>query len=1044
MPYVCRSCLLRLGQPWHLAYPTRPLRPSRPSPSPLLRLYRLPYQPGRHGAAFSTGRGGARAAPSPQQDGEGSASMMYDGALDDPFAPPAQQLPVHDPFDFGDDSAPDLDVESPQSLGYNYEKVAVDGPAALTARFAADDKRVQFIREVQRIPKNSWHMATILRRFAETEQFQEERLAQITKRGGRVAVLGYRAWKQVIKQLPGEPITDYTSLPPVIQTQIQWLQECNNADDVMAGIGRFRGLFGSHRYQRDLQLITVALRYVPDKLHPLFTAILRNWDPPAMQEFYVFEDVVGMLALRLEGMEESERGAYAEDVAALVLHIVENARRHYVQMPQAALFRILRALPSTSVAEWYQRLCAAECNIHMFTHLHFAARMARFPTTKELSAQVLRNLKDAGMLSINSPVAASVCTSILSFTKDDMVALDGAAATPADLFSSLHGIGLVPNVITYSAIMRGLCLKGDLRTALDVFEVMQSHGVAPDAFAFSILLHGCKMANDFEAFTSIALQAYAANVRDPVVWNDVLHAVYLACLRERKDRRGPRRTALFALNSIYTRIFDPGPIRPFVTKRLIEIGDFSTLQSWFPDTMRRLAAEIPPIPPQEVVQPGSDTVAIMILGLIRYLPLPYDVVMFYTQFRQMLAEGHPVAERMVREKGTFVHDIVLRNLFKWKGTMRIALDIIGDMMRDVGHTSTSSNETGHHHKDGDKIQPTEHQEIPPQDNTTTSTAEAHHDRPPKPDNPHHANEHEHNHHPAARQPIRHPAPSVYTWSILIQGFMRHNQPRQAERVLSLMQEHGVKPNIVTWNILAAGYARLQKVSAAVNAMRRLEAAGFKADDATLRAFSYLHDKAKAVRMMEDMVEANKQRKLEEEARAQRRHQLHEEDEWLGDGEEEGVDMEHADVDGEGAYYDSTQEGVDHHYHHQHPQQRHEHEPYQPHNQDQEQEQDHEQQQQHEQEEDDDDEANMEKEEEALDYETARHLFRLDPGTVSRKKSSRILRVVKELERVAPVTPQPEFEQWVRIRREGLSATETTTTTTTTTTPTSARMRTRAQ
>ncbi|KAF3761140.1 hypothetical protein M406DRAFT_268512 [Cryphonectria parasitica EP155] len=703
----------------------------------------------------------------------------------------------------------------------------------------------------------------------------------------------------------------------------------------MDSIPRFQGKNRSLRRRRDSQLISVALRFVPEKLRPLLECVIRTHEPPYTPEFYVVEDVLEILAMRMSVMEPSERPAVAADLALLVTNVLRSSRANTVQINQATIVRILEALPEASIGPWYQQLRDTHCNLHTNTELQFASRLAKSPSTKKLSTQVLLGLTSAGTVDINSPVAASVCTSILTFRKEDLAALDGQSATPADLFGTLHSIGMVPDVVTYSAIMRALCLRGDLKAALDVFEVMKQHGVQPDAVTFSVLIHGCKMCGDFDTLSELTIQACFANIRDPIVWNDVLHALYISCLRARKDRQGPRRTALFALNSIYTRIFDPKPIRPFITKRLVEMGDFATLQSWVPENMTRIAAEVPPLPPQELVQPGSDTLAIMILGLIRSLPMPADVVIFYSHFRQMLAEGHPVAELMVRERGTFVHDVVLRNLIKWRGTLRIALDIIRDMVRDVGQDSTS--EVGH----SDSM------------STTRQTSVLGRRRPP----------------------IRHPAPSVYTWSILMHGFMRHKQPEEAERVISLMREHGVEPNAVTWNTLAAGYAKMEKIPKAVDAMRRLETEGFQADDWTLRAFSYINHKAKAIKLMEATVEANKLKKMALEQQQQQQQQEYDQDmafeeQWPAEQVPDQTQQDDgaADVDAE------TEEW-------QHS---------------------------------DDDE-------EALDEELETRLLQLDPAPVPENVSRKMLLEAQKMENIAPVNQGPQLAEWARIRRDGLSA-----------------------
>lgn len=716
-----------------------------------------------------------------------------------------------------------------------------------TSTFTPLDKRVQFVKEVEDVEEGSWKMARILRRFDDWELFQRERLEKLCSRvGSRSAFAKFAAWKSIASQFQRDPPEKRRPSSAVTRSQVEWLQSCSSVQEMMRQIPRWRGASNSLRRDRDIQLISVAMQFVPEKLRPLLECVIRTVEKSSLPDFYVIEDVVDVLALRLDDTEPDRRPACAADLALLGANILQNSRSGYIQISQASIFRILNALPDAQVAPWYQDLCDVDCHLHRFTQLHFASRLANSPSTKKLSAQILCDLGRAGQLDINDPLAASVCTSILTFKKEDPAALDRTSATPADLFGTLHGIGLNPNVITYSAIIRGLCLKKDIKTALEVFEFMKCHGVDPDEFTFSILINGCKAFRKFDVLADIAIQACFANIRDPVVWNDVLHAVYIACLREPRVKRGSRRTPLFAMNSVYTRLFDPEPIRPFITKALSEIGEFSTAQKWFPDKLHRLYSDMPALPVLEVMQPRSDTVAIMLLGLVRYLPMPYDVVLFYLQFRQMLADGHPIAERMVRERGTFVHDIVLRNLIKWRGTLRVALDIIRDMMKDVegkpdrsvGDSSATS--TGHWDAEGEGDASFVHAE----------------GQPPGEEGPFGNGDSEHR-----REPIRHPAPSVYTWSILLHGFMRHKQPKDAESIIALMREHGVTPNIVTWNTLAAGYAKMQMIPQAVETMRRLEVEGFKADDGTLRAFSYIANKTKAIHLMEVTVEANRLKKM---------------------------------------------------------------------------------------------------------------------------------------------------------------------------------------
>ena len=84
------------------------------------------------------------------------------------------------------------------------------------------------------------------------------------------------------------------------------------------------------------------------------------------------------------------------------------------------------------------------------------------------------------------------------------------------------------------------------------------------------------------------------------------------------------------------------------------------------------------------------------------------------------------------------------------------------------------------------------------------------------------------------------APSVQTWSILASAFFKHNQVRAAEKVLGLMRERGIEPDQVTWNTLVSGYASIQNIEKAVDAITRMEAAGYNLDRRTFRGLSKIY------------------------------------------------------------------------------------------------------------------------------------------------------------------------------------------------------------
>lgn len=869
MQYVCRSCFLRLGQPWRQRASTR----RRPSPSPRL----LPQHTfrGNHVLASHVETSGEENHERRPQQQSSPALTIDDGTLTSADEHKASGHTLHRPHE---DHPLIAKIPKPKSK-----------LTASTSTFTTKDSRVQFVKELDRLDEESWGLAKVLRRFAEWELFQRERLENSTGVRSRIEIFNiYGAWKSLIKDAFATPPSKHNHATMTIPERraLFWILDSNNLEAMMRSYPSFSQKDWKLYMESTRLIISVALRYTsPSRLRMVLECILRNQRKHKLQyyDFFIIEDVLELLATHLRRMKSDgdERLAYAENMADLVVYAMEafgtNVKRGGVLISQATIHPILDALPDDAVEPWYYRLQEARCHLHPFTQLHFASRIAKSsPAGKLSSVQILHGLTRTGLLDINSPVAASVCTSILSFGKIDIARMDDQSATPADLFRHLNDIGMVPNVITYSAIIRGLCLRKDLKTALEVFDIMRHHGVQPDEYTYSILINGCKLCKDFRLLTHFALDVCNQNIRDVVIWNEILHGVYLCCMQTSKDSRGKRRTALRALNEVYSRIFDARLLRPFITGRLAEQDGILVRDQQVPEDIEPLG-EIPPLPPRELLLPGSDTLSIMLLGLVRSFDMPYDVVVFYNNFRQMLRQGHPVAERLVRDRGTYVHDIVLRSLLRFRGTMRVALDIIRDMMWHTGEDANSNpNQAGPMPTAEAPLQTavvadaeapaanTEDDVAYPRDSTsdnTTSdsvlsgessgsftegaTAEAEAQVP-----------HEDGNLAPRAHAVQHPAPSVYTWSILVFGFMRHKLPGEAERTLNLMREHGVQPNVVTYNTLAAGYAKLNKIPQAVRAMQRLEADGFQSDDSTLRAFSYINNKQRAIKLMEAAVEKN--------------------------------------------------------------------------------------------------------------------------------------------------------------------------------------------
>ena len=85
-------------------------------------------------------------------------------------------------------------------------------------------------------------------------------------------------------------------------------------------------------------------------------------------------------------------------------------------------------------------------------------------------------------------------------------------------------------------------------------------------------------------------------------------------------------------------------------------------------------------------------------------------------------------------------------------------------------------------------------------------------------------------------------PTVHSWTILLNGYMRHDQPQAAEKVVDLMYEHGQPPNTHTWNLLIRGYARRQDIEGVASAVKRMKHEGWQHDEYTLGHLTRIWDR----------------------------------------------------------------------------------------------------------------------------------------------------------------------------------------------------------
>jgi len=572
----------------------------------------------------------------------------------------------------------------------------------------------------------------------------------------------------------------------------------------------------------------------PDRAKDVFAA---TFDASVISGYMARDVIHALCRQQSAGLLVRGYTPSAEDIARLLTQVLETSPPGYLRLRQRRIAKLISTLGLDQAASLYHALVAYGHPLHRNTQLHFASSLAKDPAYKSLSVDILRSLLGEGGLDINSPQGASLCTSILSMPEKD-VEDDGEqnlASRTQDLFEQLIQCGLNPNIITYSTIIRNLCLAGELDTAWDVFNILRERKIEPDAHVYSMLLNASKLWRNSSSLRQVMDEVVLDEKvhGNAIIWTDLLHAILLAGLRsgERYGKKRPAPKSTLApsfplMLQAYGKLFSMDALKvllPNVEHQMApsEEEDAIFAASELHSAFIPIIQGLPHLSQTRPIDPPPETLAIMLVGYMRALSQPYEIIAFYERFRNLLAENNHVAAELVQKQGTLVFDIVINSLCAWPGMLRVALDVVYDMLKEATAAAAAAAAAAS------------------AASSTLSTSDR-------------------------DKTIGHLVkPSVYTWSIILHGFMKQGQSKHGETVLLMMRRRDITPNMVTWNTLAAGYARMQDVRGTVTALQRLERAGFVADEYTFKAFGNLHDKDGALEHMEAMI-ARKELKRQQE------------------------------------------------------------------------------------------------------------------------------------------------------------------------------------
>lgn len=580
----------------------------------------------------------------------------------------------------------------------------------------------------------------------------------------------------------------------------------------------------------NVMLSTIQL--CPEKAGQVLEATLHPLPPG-----YAISDVAHfcITTLKLEGIKVArERLSKADEVLELFAKLAEDLPSGHVPFRQHTLGHLARVLPVEQASEMYEILHRVGIKMHHNTQLKFASKLASNYAYKIKAFRILQDIAESGQ-DLNQASIASVITTLLHTrqAEEDWTNSEDRFY-PQRAMEYFLEKGFSPNLVSFTALIESLCVQGDIAEAARLPLLLAENGASLDQRCYTTVFRGAK--NSLKASNiKLALDvARAAKVPHIDVLNNTLHSVFYFAEMECREKKytSPWVLPLFGpMLRLYAKKFDLEPLQSLLPDTLPLILGQETWEGpekfrsgprreWeFKNTIVPVVEELFSDGDGTRQKPNSMTLAIMLRAYIKSLYRPYDLMSFYTFFKTRLEEqgpGRNWATELVKEQGSLIHDTLILVMLERRALLRPALQVFGDMLQDSF-----------------KSKPT-----PSLSSATPSDED---------------------------DPV-HPTPSLFTFSILIHGLLMGREKMLAEQMLQAMREHGFEPNIVTWNTIAKGYASMQNLSQTVGTLQDLEAAGFKPDVHTYKAFARLRDQTRALQTMEKIIDANKKRLEEEQSR----------------------------------------------------------------------------------------------------------------------------------------------------------------------------------
>ncbi|KAH8671401.1 hypothetical protein BX600DRAFT_459009 [Xylariales sp. PMI_506] len=513
-----------------------------------------------------------------------------------------------------------------------------------------------------------------------------------------------------------------------------------------------------------------------------------DWSPS-----FVVEDSVRLLIQCRERFEQDE-------ILDLVLFLLKDTPPGHLLFGQDVIGSLASSASLAKVVQLFEFFHARDIPIGPQTSLQLASRFAQSKNQKDLAAEILCSMSVEKGFDINSPAAASVCTTLLnpSETLEDQ-------PSPDELFRMLLEAGLRPNLINSTALLKNFCMRGYLDTAWAVYDLLLRYNIEPDPVVYSTLLRASKKNLDTASINRVMSIVHSKKVWDAHIVNEFLDIILRDNENQSEKRRRQRKSnnAFRPMLQVYAKFFHLDPLQKLCSFPLEQYLLWRGPSPGKSTHITEIAAALMPQAESMLMKPDTVTLTLMLTATIRALPRhekrygTRPLLRHYQHIQQLLQSRDPLVLRIVEKHGTLIHDIFLRSMLQFKHCLQPAVHFVKNMLRLAAEEEQMYGRV-----------------------------------------------------------IAHPRPSEHTWTILVNGFRNHRQPSSAASMIKMMREEGgLEPNIVTWNVLIAAFARNNNARGAVQAMRRMEQSGLEPDERTMQALGSMNTYARKQALA--LIEASK-------------------------------------------------------------------------------------------------------------------------------------------------------------------------------------------